>query len=287
MKRKLLGAAAVIGAVLVLIAVTPIGPAALAYLLERGVGEWKISIGGRRGGLLYAFSFSDVRCKNPALGVTVNAEYIAVWPWSWEVDIQAPKVRIEPSTTADTTAAAADIELPLAFLPNLSATAGALDWQSGETRIVAQDWYAAFRAVTDTSAHLELALSDLQGVPLSSLTLDLALSPHRIDRGEVRVEGISDSLKAVLDASFTLGLKLPQPLQVDAKATVEADSAQGSLEAEIDGALTPLQLRGTLQGQGECAGCLGCGPARARPRRQYPPSARFSTRLFVRRHSDG
>ena len=98
MKRKLLGAAAVIGAVLVLIAVTPIGPAALAYLLERGVGEWKISIGGRRGGLLYAFSFSDVRCKNPALGVTVNAEYIAVWPWSWEVDIQAPKVRIEPST---------------------------------------------------------------------------------------------------------------------------------------------------------------------------------------------
>ena len=250
MKRKLLGAAAVIGAVLVLIAVTPIGPAALAYLLERGVGEWKISIGGRRGGLLYAFSFSDVRCKNPALGVTVNAEYIAVWPWSWEVDIQAPKVRIEPSTTADTTTAAADIELPLAFLPNLSATAGTLDWQSGETRIVAQDWYAAFRAVSDTSAHLELALSDLQGVPLSSLTLDLALSPHRIDRGEVRVEGISDSLKAVLDASFTLGLKLPQPLQVDAKATVEADSARGSLEAEIDGALTPLQLRGTLRGEG-------------------------------------
>ena len=250
MKRKLLGAAAVLAAVLILVAVTPIGPAALAYLLERGVGGWQVSIGTRRGGLLYAFSFSDVRCKNPALGVTVNAEYIAAWPWSWEIDIQAPKVRIEPGTEADSTSAATDIELPLAFLPNLNAIAGALDWQLGETRLVAQDWRGAYRAVADTSGHLELALSDLQGVPLRSLTLDLALSPHRIDRGEIRAVGASDSLISDLHASFALGLKLPRPLQMDATATVEADSARGSLEAEIDGAVTPLQLRGTLRGKG-------------------------------------
>ena len=250
MKRKLLGAAAVLGAVLFLIAVTPIGPAALAHLLERGVGGWQISIGSRRGGLLYAFSFSDVYCKNPALGVTVNAEYLAAWPWSWEIDIQAPKVRVEPSTKADSTTAATDIELPLAFLPNLNATAGALDWQLGETRIVARDWHGAYRAVADTSAHLELALSELQGVPLRSLTLDLALSPHRIDRGEIRAVGAGDSLRSDLHASFALGLKLPRPLQVDATATVETDSARGSLAAEIDGALTPLQLRGTLRGKG-------------------------------------
>ena len=250
MKRKLLGAAAVLGAVLVLVAVTPIGPAALAHLLERGVGGWQVSIGSRRGGLLYAFSFSDVYCKNPALGVTVNAEYVAAWPWSWEVDIQAPKVRIEPGTGADSTAAATDIELPLAFLPNLNAKAGALDWQLGATRIVARDWHGAYRAVADTSSHLELALSDLQGVPLRSLTLDLALSPHRIDRGEIRAVGASDSLRSDLHASFALGLKLPRPLQVDATATVETDSARGSLAAEIDGALTPLQLRGTLKGEG-------------------------------------
>ena len=250
MKRKLLGAAAVLGAVLVLVAVTPIGPAVLAHLLERGVGGWQVSIGSRRGGLLYAFSFSDVHCKNPALGVTVNAEYIAAWPWSWEVDIQAPKVRVEPGTGADSTTAATDIELPLAFLPNLNAKAGALDWQLGETRIVARDWHGAYRVAADTSAHLELALSDLQGVPLRSLTLNLALSPHRIDHGEVRAVGASDSIRTDLHASFDLGLKLPRPLQVDATATVETDSARGSLEAEIDGALTPLQLRGTLKGTG-------------------------------------
>ena len=250
MKRKLLGAAAVLAAVLVLVAVTPIGPAALAHLLERGVGGWQVSIGSRRGGLLYAFSFSDVYCKNPALGVTVNAEYIAAWPWSWEADIQAPKVRIEPGTGADSTAAATDIELPLAFLPNLNAKAGALDWQLGETRIVARDWHGAYRTVADTSAHLELTLSELQGVPLRSLTLDLVLSPHRIDRGELRAVGAGDSLRSDLHASFVLGLKLPRPLQVDATATVEADSARGSLAAEIDGALTPLQLRGTLRGKG-------------------------------------
>ncbi|MDE2810621.1 MAG: translocation/assembly module TamB domain-containing protein, partial [Gemmatimonadota bacterium] len=250
MKRKLIGAAAVLAAVLVLVAVTPIGPAALAHLLERGVGGWQISIGSRRGGLLYAFSFSDVRCQNPALGVTVNAEYIAAWPWSWEVDIQAPKVRIEPSTEADSTTAAADIELPLAFLPNLNAKAGALDWQLGETRIVAQDWHGAYRAAADTSAHLELTLSDLQGVPLRSLTLDLALSPHRIDRGEIRAVGAGDSLRSDLHASFALGLQLPRPLQMEATATVETDSARGSLAAKIDGALTPLQLRGMLRGQG-------------------------------------
>ncbi|MDE2703605.1 MAG: hypothetical protein OXI35_00950, partial [Gemmatimonadota bacterium] len=237
-------------AVLVLVAVTPIGPAALAHLLERGVGGWQVSIGSRRGGLLYAFSFSDVHCKNPALGVTVNAEYIAAWPWSWEVDIQAPKVRIEPSTEADSTTAATDIELPLAFLPNLNAKAGTLDWQLGETRIVAQDWHGAYRVVADTSGYLELALSDLQGVPLRSLTLDLALSPRRIDRGEVRAVGASDSLRSDLHASFDLGLKLPRPLQVDATATVESDSAQGSLAAEIVGAVTPLQLHGTLRGKG-------------------------------------
>lgn len=253
MKRKLLGGAAVLGVVLVLVAVTPIGPAALAHLLERGVGEWQISIGSSRGGLLYAFSFSDVRCKNPALGVTVNAEYIAAWPWSWEVDIQAPKVRIELGTEADSTSAATDIELPLAFLPNLNAKAGAFDWQLGETRIVAQDWHGAYRAIADTSAHLELALSELQGVPLRSLTLDLALSPHRIDRGEIRAVGVSDSIRTDLHASFALGLKLPRPLQVDAEATVEADSAQGFLAAEIDGALTPLQLRGTLKGEGSAS----------------------------------
>ena len=250
MKRKLFGTAVVLAAVLVLVAVTPIGPAALAYLLERGIGGWQVSIGSRRGGLLYAFSFSDVYCKNPALGVTVNAEYIAAWPWSWEADIQAPKVRIEPGTTADSTTAAADIELPLAFLPNLNAKAGALDWQLGETRIVAQDWHGAYRAVADTSAHLELTLSDLQGVPLRSLTLDLALSPHRIDRGEIRAVGAGDSLRSDLHASFALGLKLPRPLQMDATATVETDSSRGSLKAEIDGAVTPLQLRGTLKGTG-------------------------------------
>ena len=250
MKRKLIGAAAVLGAVLILVAVTPIGPAALAHLLERGVGEWQVSIGSRRGGLLYAFSFSDVYCKNPALGMTVNAEYIAAWPWSWEVDIQAPKVRIEPGTGADSTAAATDIELPLAFLPNLNAKAGALDWQLGETRIVARDWHGAYRAVADTSSHLELALSELQGVPLRSLTLDLALSAHRIDRGEIRAVGAGDSLRSGLHASFALGLKLPRPLQMEATATVETDSARGSLAAEIDGALTPLQLRGTLRGKG-------------------------------------
>ncbi len=250
MKRKLFGTAVVLAAVLVLVAVTPIGPAALAYLLERGIGGWQVSIGSRRGGLLYAFSFSDVYCKNPALGVTVNAEYIAAWPWSWEADIQAPKVRIEPGSEADSTSAAADIELPLAFLPNLNAKAGTLDWQLGEARLVAQDWHGAYRALADTSAHLELALSDLQGVPLRSLTLDLALSPHRIDRGEIRAVGAGDSLRSDLHASFALGLKLPRPLQVNATATVEADSARGSLAAEIDGALTPLQLRGTLKGKG-------------------------------------
>ena len=120
----------------------------------------------------------------------------------------------------------------------------------GETRIAAQDWHGTYRAVADTSAQLELALSDLQGVPLHSLTLDLALSPHRIDRGEIRAVGNSDSLRADLHASFSLGLKLPRPLQVEATATVEADSARGSLAAEIGGALTPLQLRGTLRGKG-------------------------------------
>ena len=248
MKRKLFGAAAVL--VLGLVALTPLGPAALAHLLERGVGGWQVSIGGRGGGLLYGFSFSDLRCQNPALGVAVDVEHLAVRPWSWAVDVQAPKVRIEPVAAADATAAPTDIELPIAFLPSLNATAGALDWQLGETRIVAQDWRGAYRAAADTLAHLELALSDLQGVPLRSLTLELALSPHRIDRGEVRAVGISDSLRAALHASFSLGLKLPRPLQVDAEATVEADSARGSLAAEIDGALTPLQLRGTLRGEG-------------------------------------
>ena len=250
MKRKLLGAATILGVVLGLVALTPIGPAALAHLLERGVGGWQVSIGGRGGGLLYGFSFSDLRCQNPALGVAVDVEHLAVRPWSWAVELQAPRVRIEPSTAVDTTARATDIELPIAFLPNLSATAGTLNWQLGKTRIVAQDWRGVYRAVADTSAHLELALSDLQGVPLRSLTLDLALSPHRIDHGEVRAVGTSDSLRAALHASFTLGLKLPRPLQMDATATVEADSARASLEAEIDGAVTPLQLRGTLRGQG-------------------------------------
>ena len=250
MKRKLLGTATIVGVVLVLVAVTPIGPAALAHLLERGVGGWQVSIGSRRGGLLYAFSFSDVHCQNPALGVTVNAEYLAAWPWSWEVDIQAPKVRVEPGTKADSTTAATDIELPLAFLPNLNAEAGTLDWQLGETRIVARDWHGTYRAAADTSSHLELALSELQGVPLRSLTLNLALSPHRIDRGEIRAVGAGDSLRSDLHASFALGLKLPRPLQVNATATVATDSARGSLAAEIKGALTPLQLHGTLKGMG-------------------------------------
>ncbi len=250
MKRTLLGTAAVLGTVLALIAVTPIGPAALAHLLERGVGGWQIAIGSRRGGLIYGFSFSDVRCKNPALGVSINAERIAAWPWSWEVDIQAPKVRIEPGTAADSTTAATDIELPLALLPNLNAQAGALHWQLGQTPIAAQHWRGAYRAVTDTSAHLALAFSDLQGLALRSLTLNLALSPHRIDRGQMQAVGAGDSMSTDLQASFALGLQLPRPLQIDATATVATDSARGALAVEIDGALTPLQLRGTLRGQG-------------------------------------
>ena len=61
--------------------------------------------------------------------------------------------------------------------------------------------------------------------------------------------GAIDSLRSDLHASFALGLKLPRPLQVDAMATAETDSARGSLAAEIDGAVTPLQLRGTLRGK--------------------------------------
>ena len=67
--------------------------------------------------MIYGFSFSDLRCQNPALGVAVEVEHLAVLPWSWTIEVQAPKVRIEPRTSVDTTVVAADIELPIAFYP--------------------------------------------------------------------------------------------------------------------------------------------------------------------------
>ena len=252
MKKWLRRAAAAWGVAIGLFSLTPWGPALLAHLLERGLLEdWRLSIGDQTGGLLYGFSFLELHCQNPELGLDIGIERLSVRPWSWAVAIEAPKIQIEPVAAApDTSTAAANIELPLSFLPDLSATAGELDWHLGESRLIARDWHAAYKAVDDTSGHLTLVLPEVQGLPLHFLTLDLVLSPRRINRGKIAAVGGSDSLQATLDASFSLGLTSPQPLQVAAKATVAADSLQGHLAAEIDGALTPLQLRGTLSGEG-------------------------------------
>ena len=55
MKKMLRRAVAVCAASLCLALLTPLGPAALAGLLERGLGDWRVAIGEQSGAFLTAF----------------------------------------------------------------------------------------------------------------------------------------------------------------------------------------------------------------------------------------
>lgn len=253
MSRLLRWAAAVLGAILVLVLLTPLGPAALARLLARGSGEWRVAVGESSGGLLFGFSFADLHCQNPALGLDVEIAALAFKPWSWAVEVQAPKLRIEPAAEIDDPVdeAPVDIELPISLLPELSVTAGQLDLQLGESALAVRDWHATYRASGDTVGRLVLESSEVQLLEAGvGMRLELDLSPHWVSNGILDVWSVSDGLSVETRISFVLGLMSPQPLQVAASAGVRADSLEGGLLVELDGALAPLRLAGTLTGEG-------------------------------------
>lgn len=255
MKRSLQWSAVVVTAVLGLTLLTPLGPAALTEVLERGSGAWRIGVGKQRGAVLFGFSFADIHCQNTALGLDITIGSLAFRPWSWAVEVREPRVRIEPVAAAKAEVAEppADIELPISLLPKLSVTGGHLTWHFDGSALIARDWQVSYQAVDDTSGLLEIALPAIEGLEtVRSLQLDLMLSAHRVDIGVFEMAGGSDSLAYAARASLALGLALPRPLQGAIEATVDglADSLQGILAVTIDGALEPLQLRGQLNATG-------------------------------------
>ena len=161
--------AALLGAVLGLVLLTPLGPSVLARLLERGEGDWRVAVGSSSGALLYGFSLAELRCTNPALGFSLEIEQLAVAPWAWAVEIRAPQIRIVPApvgeAAASTEEAPTAIELPMAYLPELSISAGQLQWSFGASSLVAHNWRASYRAVDDSSGRLIVELPQLQPVP--------------------------------------------------------------------------------------------------------------------------
>ncbi|MEE3258327.1 MAG: translocation/assembly module TamB domain-containing protein [Candidatus Latescibacterota bacterium] len=253
MSRLLRRAATVLGAVLALVLLTPLGPAALARLLARGLGEWRVAVGESSGVLLFGFSFADLHCQNSALGLDVAIASLEFAPWSWAVAVRAPKVRIE-SVAEDRDAvdeASADIELPIALLPEFSVIAGQLDVPLGASALAVRDWQASYRTLGDTTGQLVLESSEVQVLGAGmGLRLALDLSPHWIGNGVLDLWRVSEGLKVETRTSFVLGLLLPQPLRVVAGADIRADSLEGDLLVELDGVLTPLQLVGSLTGEG-------------------------------------
>ena len=258
MKKVLRRALAVCTGLLALVVFTPLGPAALVRLLERGSGDWHVAIGDRAGAFSYGFSLADIHCQNKALGVEIAIDLLDLKPWSWTVEVRGPKVRVEPAseTRPAVAEAPADIELPIALLPDLVVTAGQLHWTAGQSLLSAGDWRASYRAVGDTSGLLVLELSQLGGTrslqSLRSLKLELMLSAQRVDIGVVEAAGGDDGLSYGAQASFALGLALPRPLQLAVETTIDgpADSLQGVVDLTIEGAVEPLRLSGQVTGRG-------------------------------------
>ena len=58
---------AALAAALFALACTPLGPLALARLLERGAGEWRVAVGGQEGSLLFGFTLAEIHCHNSQL----------------------------------------------------------------------------------------------------------------------------------------------------------------------------------------------------------------------------
>ena len=255
MKKGLRGLAAFCAVALALFFFTPLGPSALARLLERAADDWHVDIGEQSGAFLFGFSLADIQCQNEALGLDMHIGSLVFKPWSWAVDIQTPNIRIEPVVERTPVAAEApgDIELPIALLPDLDVKSGQLHWAIGESPLIARGWQASYRAVDDTSGLLVVALPALHGLAsLRSLKLDLMLSAHRVDIGVIEAVGGSDSSAYEARASFSLGLALPRSVQLSVEAAVAglADSLQGTLDLTVAGSIEPLQLVGQLSGAG-------------------------------------
>ena len=69
MKRRRYRVVAALAAALIALACTPLGPLALARLLESGAGEWQVAVGGHEGSLLFGFTLAEIHCHNRALGL--------------------------------------------------------------------------------------------------------------------------------------------------------------------------------------------------------------------------
>jgi len=250
MKRWRYRVVAALAAALFALACTPLGPLALARLLERGAGEWRVAVGGQEGSLLFGFTLAEIHCHNRALGLEAQIAALEFSPWAWSASVRAPSVRIEPvAQMADEPPA--DIELPLAIIPDIAITEGRLDFVAGDFALAARDWHASYGATGDSAGILELAMPEVQvGERTLAVTGGLQLSPRRIDSGRIDARVVDDSLHLAARISFGLGLALPQPLQAVTTLQIEADSLRAELTAVLDGALAPLRLAGDLTGAG-------------------------------------
>ncbi|MDP6698651.1 MAG: hypothetical protein QGH25_03315, partial [Candidatus Latescibacteria bacterium] len=177
MKRWRYRVVAALAAALFALACTPLGPLALARLLERGAGEWRVAVGGQEGSLLFGFTLAEIHCQNMGLGLEAQIAALEFSPWAWSASVRAPSVRIEPvAQMADEPPA--DIELPLAIIPDIAITEGRLDFVAGDFVLAARDWHASYGATGDSAGVLELAMPEVQvGERTLAVTGGLQLSP--------------------------------------------------------------------------------------------------------------
>ena len=235
---------------LFVLACTPLGPLSLARLLERDAGEWQVAVGGQGGTLLFGFSLAEIHCYNPVLGLEAEIAAVEFSLWAWSASARTLSLRVE-SGAQEADEPPADIELPLAIIPDIAVTEGRLDFISGDFALTARDWHASYGATGDSAGVLELAMPEVRvGERTLAVTGELQLSPRQIDNGWIDVRVVDDNLRIAAQISFGLDLALPQPLEAITTLQIETDSLRAELTMVLDGALVPLRLAGELTGVG-------------------------------------
>jgi len=255
-KRPFLTISALLIVALVGVACTSLGPWLLLRVAAPLAAEWHIVVAGQSGSLWGGFVWRDFRMQNDDVGIELRAAAVEVSLLSWAITLDRPQLKVEvvEGSAATDAEAAADIELPLAWLPALDITDGRIDYSLGGGAYVhGEKWRGRYRDLGKDRGALSIAIGAFSAVIDSQnvagqLSVAIGLHPQRVVVDSLRAQGQVGLSHVQIDAAGELGLDALRPVLMQLRTEVATGVDSLVVEMDVEGALEPLNIQTVLRG---------------------------------------
>ena len=232
-----------------------LGPWLLLRVAAPLAAPWQVA--ARTSGSLWSgIALRDIQVHNDEMGIGLRATQLDISLYPWAIVLSQPQleIAIREDSTGAVTAAVADIELPLQWLPAVDIRDGSIDYSLGDgAHLRAEEWRARYRGIEEGHGALFVAMQMSHTVADSQrasvlLEFNAELYAQQIVVDSLVARGAIGLSQIELDATGQLGLDALRPLSVQLGTKANADLDSLAMAMDIQGALEPLDLRAALSG---------------------------------------